>query len=55
MVKAKATGTPHLTCGHTRNAILAQLKALEGITHPSKALGLHPPGALTHTHRTVLF
>jgi hypothetical protein len=44
MVKAKATCTLPSTRGHTRNVMLAQLKALEGITHPSKTLGATPAG-----------
>jgi hypothetical protein len=49
MVKATGSRAPRLTCGHTKNTILAQLKALEGITHPSKASRTTPTGC-AHAH-----
>jgi hypothetical protein len=48
--QSHGSGAPRTPRSHTRSTMLAQLKALEGITHPSKALGAHPPGALAQNH-----
>jgi hypothetical protein len=53
--KASQQLLPGATPRLPQAGLLAQFKALEGITHPSKTSGATPAGALARTHRTVSF
>jgi hypothetical protein len=57
MVKAKGSRDPRTPCSHTKDTSPTRFKALEGITHPSKASGatstgcarVHPPDSFLQT------